>query len=429
MEKYDVAIIGGGIAGLTAAIMLANEGQRGIVFEKSTQFGGRSQTVNKNGVYMNLGAHALYKGGEAMQIFNELGITIKGAQPPTDTAQTIWKNQVYHVPMSFRTLFSKQFLNGIEKIQLAKMMAHLSKMDVEAVEKESIQDWAEREIRYPMIRHFFYAFCRTATQTHAPSLQLARPVLRQMQRGVKEGVLYIDKGWASIVTELRSTAEKVGVKLLNAMKVEKIEHDWQVKRVIGSNNEAYEVENVIITTPPDEACRLVPHVENTSLDRWRKEAIPATASCYDLGLRKLPDKNHQFVLGLDLPVLFTNQSRTAKVSEDGMTVVSLVNYHDLTKDRKTEIQTSKSLLEKSMDLIQPGWRGEVKEQQYLPHIAVTHNFPHIKRSAIPSPDVPEIKGLYVAGDWVGDEELLVDASLASAKRAASHILKRNQVLI
>ncbi|WP_261129732.1 NAD(P)/FAD-dependent oxidoreductase [Bacillus sp. Marseille-Q3570] len=429
MESYDVAIIGGGVAGLTAAIMLANEGQRVILFEKSPEFGGRSQTINKNGVYMNLGAHALYKGGEAMRIFNELGITIKGAQPTTDSAQAIWKNHVYHVPMSFRTIFSKQFLNGIEKIQLVQMMAQLSRMNVEAVEKESIQDWAEREIRNPMIRHFFYAFCRTATQTHAPSLQLARPVLRQMQRAFKEGVLYIDKGWATIVTELRSTAEKAGVELLNAMKVEKIEHEGQVQRVIGSNKVAYEVENVIITTPPNEACRLVPHVENTSLDQWRKEAIPATASCYDLGLRTLPDKNHQFVIGLDIPILFTNQSRTAKLSEDNTTVVSLVNYHDLTKDRKTCIQTSKSLMEKSMDLIQPGWRGEVKEQQYLPDIAVTHNFPHINRSVVPGPDVSEIKGLYVAGDWVGDEELLVDASLASAKRAASHILKRNRVLI
>ncbi|MGP4081097.1 hypothetical protein ACTWQL_14395 [Pseudalkalibacillus sp. R45] len=50
-------------------------------------------------------------------------------------------------------------------------------------------------------------------------------------------------------------------------------------------------------------------------------------------------------------------------------------------------------------------------------------------ASLPVPDVPEIKGLYVAGDWVEDEELLVDVSLASAERAASHILKRNQVLV
>ena len=33
----------------------------------------------------------------------------------------------------------------------------------------------------------------------------------------------------------------------------------------------------------------------------------------------------------------------------------------------------------------------------------------------------DVPGLYVVGDWVGDEGLLVDASLASARKAADLI--------
>ena len=36
----------------------------------------------------------------------------------------------------------------------------------------------------------------------------------------------------------------------------------------------------------------------------------------------------------------------------------------------------------------------------------------------PGPQVDEVPGLYVVGDWVGAEGMLVDASLASARRAA-----------
>ena len=36
----------------------------------------------------------------------------------------------------------------------------------------------------------------------------------------------------------------------------------------------------------------------------------------------------------------------------------------------------------------------------------------------PGPEVLGIAGLYVAGDWVGAEGLLPDASVASGKRAA-----------
>jgi hypothetical protein len=82
-----------------------------------------------------------------------------------------------------------------------------------------------------------------------------------------------------------------------------------------------------------------------------------------------------------------------------------------------------------MDLLHPGWRKEVVEQQYLPKITVVHNFPHTDRTEKPGPAVPEIKGLYIAGDWAGDEELLVDAAVASAKRAALHILKKERVLV
>jgi hypothetical protein len=39
----------------------------------------------------------------------------------------------------------------------------------------------------------------------------------------------------------------------------------------------------------------------------------------------------------------------------------------------------------------------------------------------PGPRVVDVPGLLVVGDWVGDEGLLVDASLASARRAAELI--------
>jgi pyruvate/2-oxoglutarate dehydrogenase complex dihydrolipoamide dehydrogenase (E3) component len=36
--------------------------------------------------------------------------------------------------------------------------------------------------------------------------------------------------------------------------------------------------------------------------------------------------------------------------------------------------------------------------------------------------VTAVRGLYLAGDWVGDEGMLADAALASARAAAKAIL-------
>ncbi|MGG3885060.1 FAD-dependent oxidoreductase [Brevibacillus panacihumi] len=63
MRTYDAAVIGGGLSGLTSAIYLAKAGLSIVLLEKSNQLGGRSVTVKKNGAMLNLGLHALYKGG------------------------------------------------------------------------------------------------------------------------------------------------------------------------------------------------------------------------------------------------------------------------------------------------------------------------------------------------------------------------------
>ncbi|MBW7455229.1 FAD-dependent oxidoreductase, partial [Paenibacillus sepulcri] len=67
-NKYDAAVVGGGLAGLTAAVFLARAGKSVIVLEKAGRTGGLAQTVNKNGALFNFGPHAMYEGGAALRI-------------------------------------------------------------------------------------------------------------------------------------------------------------------------------------------------------------------------------------------------------------------------------------------------------------------------------------------------------------------------
>src|ERR1051326_8320976 len=73
----DVAIVGGGIAGLTAAAVLSRSGKTVSVFERAGHAGGRAQTQNLEGFHFNLGPHALYRGGHAFRVLGELGISIQ----------------------------------------------------------------------------------------------------------------------------------------------------------------------------------------------------------------------------------------------------------------------------------------------------------------------------------------------------------------
>lgn len=172
--------------------------------------------------------------------------------------------------------------------------------------------------------------------------------------------------------------------------------------------------------------KIIKGAEQTSLSLWDEQAIPITACCIDLGLKKLPNERFQFALGLDESLYFTNQSRAATLSNDGTVVVSLTKYHNPKEEVNT--QEDRQQLESVMDLLQPGWRQEVVVQQFLPRLTVTYDFPHLQRTENPGPSIRELKGIYIAGDWAGHEEVLADAAVASGKRAAQEILKASEMI-
>lgn len=60
-------------------------------------------------------------------------------------------------------------------------------------------------------------------------------------------------------------------------------------------------------------------------------------------------------------------------------------------------------------------------RRFLPRLTVAHALASAGQGGVaarPGSAVPNVPGLYVAGDWVGPEGLLSDAALASARRAA-----------
>jgi uncharacterized protein with NAD-binding domain and iron-sulfur cluster len=80
-----------------------------------------------------------------------------------------------------------------------------------------------------------------------------------------------------------------------------------------------------------------------------------------------------------------------------------------------------------MDLMQPGWRVEVVDQSFLPHMIASNAIVQARYGGLPGrpgPAVPGLPNLYVAGDWVGPEGDKAEACFASARSAAQQIMAK-----
>lgn len=417
MKQFDVAIIGGGIAGLVAAIELAQAGKSVVLLEKASQFGGRAISVKKNGASFNLGGHAIIKGGSAEEIFQDLGIRIEGGSPSANVS-ALWNNKV--TPL-FKFIFT-QNLSWSGRMEILKFFTKFGKIDADSVPAISLRSWIEQELRDPMVRHIVYAMFRVGSFTQAPDHQLAGPVLRHIARTFKKNsIVYVQGGWQTIVDQLYEKAVRVGVSMMTGKNVTEIEHDGAVRKIKFADGKEMDITHVISTTPPAVTSRLLEDVGCKSVLRWKEQARVTEAACLDLCLKRLPVPNRFAVLGVDQPIYFVNQSKFTRLSEDSTSVVNIIKYNGTSG---TDPKADERFLEQMMDLIQPGWQKEVVARQYLPNMVVAHDYMHIGREdRFPGPAVPEIAGLYVAGEWASHGELLVDAAAASGRRAARCVLK------
>ncbi|PLW94315.1 MAG: NAD(P)/FAD-dependent oxidoreductase [Marinilabiliales bacterium] len=73
---YHTIVVGGGIAGLTAAVYLAKAGKKTILFEKNNEFGGLVSTFKRDGFLFEGGLRALENAGIIFPMLKDLGITL-----------------------------------------------------------------------------------------------------------------------------------------------------------------------------------------------------------------------------------------------------------------------------------------------------------------------------------------------------------------
>jgi phytoene dehydrogenase-like protein len=425
----NVAVIGGGLAGLTAANFLARAGFSVTLFEKSDNTGGRARTDVERGFHFNLGPHALYGGGAAIGILREFGVRFQGRAPATSGGFAIDRGAKHTLPVGPFSLLTSGLLDLGAKMEMARLLGAIGKINARRVERLSLREWAEREIKRESARRLFHSLIRVSTYADDPERQSAGAAIAQLQSALAAGVLYLDGGWRTLVHGLRDAAEKEGVKIIAGARVKAVERDERVRGLRLEGGVFYAAQTVVIAAGPAEACELVEESEAPVLSELARRSIPVKAACLNVALEYLPEPRALFALGVDRPLYFSVHSAAAKLAPENGAVIHAAKYLGAAPDSAPRAVERE--LEEALDMMQPGWRGAVIARQFLPAMTVSNALVTAAQGGLtgrPRPEIPGIEGLYVAGDWVGPEGMLADASMASAKLAAETIIARGRAV-
>ena len=414
----DVAVVGGGIAGLTAAAVLARAGRSVVLFERSSRAGGRAGTADENGFKLNIGPHALYIGGEAARVLGDLGIVLSGGKPDASGAHLVRGGRAFPFPNRALALLTTGALSLLERVESARILGSLARIDPAEREGTTAREWIERTARREGTRDLLAALLRVSSYTADLDRYDAGAAIAQLQLALGGGVRYLDGGWQSLVDALRAEAERHGATIVTGERVTRVEPAGPRHVVRLASGRTVTTAATVLALGPREAAKLVEQAD-TPLGAWAEDATPIRAACLDLALRRLPRPSEWFALGLDRPLYLSAHSRWARLAPGDGAVVHAMMY--LPTEGAGAAHEVRAELEALVDTIQPGWRKVLVSSRFMPSILVSNAIATVGTRGTkrrPGPAVPGAEGLFVAGDWVGPYGMLADASLASAHRAA-----------
>src|SRR5438552_1752106 len=153
MDPNNVVIIGGGPAGLTAALELSKSGVQALVLESDKQVGGIARTVNYKGYLFDIGGHRFFTKWEEV---NQIWGNVLGARfiERPRLSRIYYKKKFFSYP-----LVAKNALFGLGLIESARILGSYVRSQLRPTPKEdNLEEWVCNRFGRRLYEIFFKTY-------------------------------------------------------------------------------------------------------------------------------------------------------------------------------------------------------------------------------------------------------------------------------
>ncbi|MGC8627600.1 MAG: hydroxysqualene dehydroxylase HpnE [Acidimicrobiales bacterium] len=216
--RPEIVVIGGGLAGISAALACADAGARVQLFEKRDQLGGLTRSFRHDGLWMDNGQHVFLRcctsylsflerigSADDVELQEHLEVTVlkppQVAQRPPGLRRAVISRSRWPAPMHLaRSLLAYSFLPLPERLRLAPAAVALARLDLAApdLDSQSFASWlAARHQKHVAVEALWDLICRPTVNLPAEEASLAMAA-KVFQTGLLADNKGADIGWSRV---------------------------------------------------------------------------------------------------------------------------------------------------------------------------------------------------------------------------------------
>jgi hydroxysqualene dehydroxylase len=202
MSARRVAVVGGGLAGITAALDCSRSGAEVVVLESRGRLGGQVYSFTRDGLHVDNGQHVFLRCCTAYrELLERIGATEMVALQPRLELPVLAPNRPRAVlrranlppPLHMATSLARYgMLSGVDRLRAARAMRALGAVDRDdpAVDAQSLGDWLSARRQGPRARAALWELIARPTL----NLQAADASLAQAAQVFQTGLLTSSSG-------------------------------------------------------------------------------------------------------------------------------------------------------------------------------------------------------------------------------------------